>query len=66
MNKNWLKSSMTVTSVGEKEDKALKRTFNHLKQDATADQIKGFQDALGTLIIGQVIGLSVTDNSSVA
>ena len=66
MEKKWLKSSMTVTTVGEKEGKDLKRTFSNLKQDATADQLAGFQTALETLIVGQVTGLSITDNSSVA
>ncbi|KRM94514.1 hypothetical protein [Lentilactobacillus senioris] len=66
MKKQWLKSSMTVISVGEKEDKTLKRTFSHLKQDATAEQLAGFQTALETLIIGQVSGLNITDSSVVA
>lgn len=63
MKKNWLKSSMTITTVGEKEDKGLKRTFSHLKQDATAEQVSGFQAALETLIVGQVTAVTVTDNS---
>lgn len=65
MKKQWLKSSMTVISVGEKADKTLNRTFSHLKKDATAEQLEGFQTALETLIIGQVTGLSVTDSSVV-
>lgn len=62
MEKSWSKASVSLTMVGEGHETGIKRTFNNIKQDVSAEQVIGFGKVLESLTQDQLLEGHVTDS----
>ncbi|KRM89544.1 hypothetical protein [Liquorilactobacillus vini] len=65
MSTTWVKSSLTTTTTSQDGNK-LKRTFNNLRSDATAENIASFGDILAILTGLSTEAINLTIVSSIS
>jgi len=65
LNRDWMKSSVTYTFVGEGYEKGVKRSFANLTRNVSAEQVVGFAGVLKELTGERIIDATVTTTDHV-